>query len=211
MTWLVAAVYDYWMRASEEACLVQWRRELLREVAGEVLEVGAGTGAMLPHYSTAVTQLVLAEPDRHMRRKLERKRGASPCPQLEVSDASLDGLPMPEASFDAVVSSLVLCSVQDPHVALTEIFRVLRPGGRFLFIEHVAAPEQSGRLVWQRCLEPVWKRVAGNCHLTRDTEAVVRAAGFQIERIERESIRKAMPVLQPSIRGVARKPALYGS
>ena len=113
---------------------------------------------------------------------------------------------MPDASFDAVVCTLVLCSVQDVQVALTEIFRVLRPGGRLLFVEHVAARQHSTRLAWQRRLEPIWKRVAGNCHLTRDTEQAIRAVGFQFERIERESMRKAMPLIRPCIRGAARKP-----
>lgn len=210
MPWFVAAVYDRWMRASEEACLVQWRQELLQDLEGEVLEVGAGTGAMLPHYPSLLTRLVLAEPDPHMRRRLGRKRSASAFPRLELSDASLEGLPMPDASFDAVVCTLVLCSVQDVQVALTEIFRVLRPGGRLLFVEHVAARQHSTRLAWQRRLEPIWKRVAGNCHLTRETEQAIRAVGFQIERIERESMRKAMPFIRPfigpCIRGAARKP-----
>ena len=211
VAWFVAAVYDRWMRVTEVACLGQWRRELLRDLEGEVLEVGAGTGAMLPYYPMTVTRLVLAEPDRYMRRRLEMKRGTSAFKRLELSDASLDGLPMPDESFDAVVCMLVLCSVQDMHAALAEIFRVLRPGGRLLFVEHVAARQHSTRLAWQRRLEPLWKRVAGNCHLTRDTEAAIHRVGFQIERIERESMRKAMPFIRPCIRGAARKPTLRGS
>jgi ubiquinone/menaquinone biosynthesis C-methylase UbiE len=208
MSWFVAAVYDHWMRAVETACLFQWRAELLRDLEGEVLEVGVGTGANLPHYPKTVKRLVLAEPDRHMRRRLQVRCGSSGFPQAEVSDASLHGLPMSDASFDAVVSTLVLCSVPDLHAALAEVFRVLRPGGRFVFLEHVAADRNPTRLKWQRRVEPVWKRVAGNCHLTRRTEQAILAAGFQIEWIERESMRKAMPLARPSIRGAARKPAL---
>lgn len=196
------------MRAAEAACLFEWRAELLRDVEGEVLEVGVGTGANLPHYPMAVKRLVLAEPDRHMRRRLHVRCGSSGFPEAEVSDASLHGLPMPDASFDAIVSTLVLCSASDLHVALAEVFRVLRPGGRFLFLEHVAADHNPTRLKWQRRVEPVWKRVAGNCHLTRRTEQAILAAGFQIERIKRESMRKAMPLARPSIRGAARKPGL---
>jgi ubiquinone/menaquinone biosynthesis C-methylase UbiE len=194
------------MRRLETACLFAWRGELLRDLQGEVLEVGAGTGANLPHYPQAVTRLVLAEPNPHMRRRLVARRGSGSSP-AEVSDASLERLPIPDASFDAVVSTLVLCSVPDMHAALAEIFRVVRPGGRLLFLEHVAAESSSKRFQWQRRGEWLWRHLAGNCHLTRKTEQAILDAGFQIERIERENMPKAMPLASPGIRGVARKPA----
>jgi ubiquinone/menaquinone biosynthesis C-methylase UbiE len=203
MSWLMAAIYDGMMRASEEACLGQWRAELLRELSGSVLEVGAGTGATLALYPKTVTRLVLCEPDPHMRRKLEAKRGSAG--GMEISDASIQDLAFEESSFDAVVSSLVLCSVQDPQAALAQIRRVLKPGGRLVFLEHVAADGKPNRLKWQRRIEPVWKHLMGNCHLTRRTEAAIEAAGFRIERIQRESMRKALPVCRPSIRGIARR------
>lgn len=202
MSWLMAAVYDRFMKVSEEACLGKWRAELLADLSGEVLEVGAGTGSTLSLYPKAVTRLVLAEPDPHMRRRLrEKPRPAG----VEVSDASLEKLPFDDRSFDAVVCSLVLCSVRDQTAALAEIARVLRPGGRLVFLEHVAADGKPDRLKWQGRIEPVWKHLMGNCHLTRRTEAAIAAAGFEFERIERESIRKALPIVRPSIRGSARK------
>ena len=203
MSWLMAAVYDGMMRASEEACLAQWRAELLRELSGAVLEIGAGTGATLALYPKTVTRLVMCEPDPHMRRKLEAKRGAAA--HMEISASSIQDLSFEENSFDAVVCSLVLCSVPDPQAALAQIRRVLKPGGRLVFLEHVAADGKPNRLKWQRRIEPVWKRLMGNCHLTRRTEAAIEAAGFRIERIQRESMRKALPVCRPSIRGIARK------
>jgi ubiquinone/menaquinone biosynthesis C-methylase UbiE len=202
MSWLMAAVYDRFMKVSEEACLARWRADLLRDLSGEVLEVGAGTGSTLGLYPKAVTRLVMAEPDPHMRRKLLEKRGT-----IEVSDAPAEKLPFDQASFDAVVCSLVLCSVRDQAAALAEIARVLRPGGRLLFLEHVAAEGKPERLKWQGRIEPVWKHLMGNCHLTRRTEAAIAAAGLEIETIQRESIRKALPIVRPSIRGVARKRA----
>ena len=201
MSWLMAAIYDGMMRGSEAACLGQWRAELLRELSGSVLEVGAGTGATLALYPKAVTRIVMCEPDPHMRRKLEAKRPAN----VEVSEAAIESLPFEKESFDAVVSSLVLCSVRDPQAALAQLRRVLKPGGRLVFLEHVAADGKPNRLKWQRRIEPVWKHLMGNCHLTRRTEAAIEAAGFRIERIHRESMRKALPVCRPSIRGIARR------
>ena len=205
MSWLLASIYDRFMRVSEEACLRNWRAALLHDLKGEVLEIGAGTGANLPHYPQSVARLVLSEPDPHMRRKLHKKCNALGLPHAEVSDASIAALPMTDASLDAVVCSLVLCSVPDQSAALAAIARVLKPGGRLVFLEHVAADGKPGRLKWQRRIEPIWKHLMGNCHLTRRTEAAILAAGFEIETIERESIRKALPIVRPSIRGVARK------
>jgi ubiquinone/menaquinone biosynthesis C-methylase UbiE len=201
MSWLMAAIYDGMMRGSEEACLGQWRAELLRELSGAVLEIGAGTGATLSLYPKTVTRLVMCEPDPHMRRKLAAKRPV----HVEIFDASIEKLPFEKESFDAVVCSLVLCSVPDQAAALAQIRRVLKPGGRLVFLEHVLAEGKPNRLKWQRRVEPVWKHLMGNCHLTRRTEAAIEAAGFRIERIQRESMRKALPVCRPSIRGIARK------
>ena len=204
MSWLMAAVYDRFMQVSEEACLASWRAELLRDLSGAVLEVGAGTGVSLAHYPKTLARLVLCEPDPHMRRKLGEKIAAAGA-KAELCDAAAEKLPFPDASFDAVVGALVLCSVRDQSAALAEIARVLKPGGRLVFLEHVAADNKPERLKWQRRIEPVWKHLMGNCHLTRRTEAAIAAAGLRIERIQRESIRKALPIVRPSIRGVARK------
>jgi ubiquinone/menaquinone biosynthesis C-methylase UbiE len=205
MSWLMSALYDRFMRQSEQACLERWRGELLHDLSGSVLEVGAGTGATLAHYPAAVSRLVLCEPDPHMRRKLQARAAALAPGRIEVVDCPAQALAFPAGSFDAVVSSLVLCSVPDQNAALADIRRVLKPGGRLVFLEHVAADSNPPRLKWQKRVEPVWKHLMGNCHLTRRTEAAILAAGFRIERVERESIRKAMPLVRPSIRGVAVK------
>jgi len=106
-----------------------------------------------------------------------------------------------------VVSSLVLCTVPDPEATLAEVVRVLAPGGRLIFLEHVADDERPDRLRWQTRLEPLWKRLAGGCHLTRRTHETITAAGLQLEQLERASMRKANPLTRRSIRGVARKPS----
>jgi ubiquinone/menaquinone biosynthesis C-methylase UbiE len=208
MSWLMAAVYDRFCKGMEEAGLSDWRAALLRSLEGHVLEIGAGTGLNLPHYPDHLERLVLTEPDPHMRGQLERKHGHRLGGRVEFVGAPVEALPAEDASFDAVVSTLVLCSVPDPSRALREIHRVLKPGGSYVFLEHVAADphEHAARLRWQRRIEPLWKRVAGNCHLTRETEAHIRGAGFEVRWLERESMRKALPIVRPSIRGVASRP-----
>lgn len=202
----MAAMYERVTRDAEEACLRQWRSELLASLGGRVLEVGAGTGLNVPHYGRGVAHVVLSEPDPWMRRRLaDRVRTDARVPAAVV-DASIEHLPFPDGTFDAVVATLVLCSVPDQARALAEIRRVLAPGGRFAFIEHVAAVGRPRRLKWQRRLEPLWKHAAGNCHLARNTEQAISAAGFSLERITRESMRKVVPVVRPTIRGIALSP-----
>lgn len=206
MSWMMSAIYDRFMQGTEEACLRQWRADLLEGLNGDVLEIGAGTGVSLSAYPAAVSHLILSEPDRHMRRKLDAAVRANRHASAEILDASLPTLPLGDDSCDAVVSILVLCSVSDLDRSLAEVHRVLRPGGRLAFLEHVAAETRPDRYKWQRRLEPFWKLIAGGCHLTRRTEDAIRRAGFEVESIQRESIRKAHPLVRPSIRGIARKP-----
>ena len=200
----MAAIYDRFMSGMERACGDAWRSDLLGALRGDILEIGAGTGVNLGHYHD-VTRLVVAEPEPNMRKKLKAKiesLGERPAKSLEIVEWESERLPCADASFDAVVSTLVLCSVQDPTKSLAEIKRVLKPGGRLVFWEHVIA-EKPNRLKWQRRVEPVWKRVFGNCHLCRDTAGAIEKAGFTIETIKRESARKALPVVRPTIRGAA--------
>ncbi len=201
---LGALLYDCTLSRAEMACLGDWRRALLAEAHGDVLEIGAGTGASLPHYPPGVRRLVLAEPDASMRSRLKRKVGERP--DVTVVDATAESIPLPDEAFDVVVSMLVLCSVDSPGRSLAEVWRVLRPGGCLLFLEHVAADGQPGRLRWQRFLEPAWRLMAGNCHLTRHTEEAIGEMGFQLEAVQRESIRRVAGVVRPSIRGLARRP-----
>jgi ubiquinone/menaquinone biosynthesis C-methylase UbiE len=198
----MAAIYDRFMQGSEEACLLGWRKELLAGLHGDVIEVGAGTGANVVHYPERVKRLVLAEPDAHMRARLEKALHGR---DVELCDAPAEALPFPDASFDAVVCTLVLCSVPDPAAVLREVVRVLRPGGTFVFLEHVAAEPGSSRRAWQGRIEPFWKHLAGNCHLTRPTGETMREVGLLVDHEKQESMRKAMPWLRPTIRGHAHK------
>jgi ubiquinone/menaquinone biosynthesis C-methylase UbiE len=198
----MAATYDRFMARTEAACLSEWRGALLGDLTGDVLELGSGTGVNLAHFGTGVTRLVLTEPDPHMRRLLERRAASSDLP-VEVVDAGAGRLPFPDASFDAVVATLVLCTVPDPAGALREARRVLKPGGQLVFLEHVAAPAGTKRRAWQRRVDPIWKHVAGGCHLTRETEAAIAGAGFALGDVQRESMRKSIPLIRPTVRGVA--------
>jgi len=202
---LMAHFYDRVMRGSEEACLLEWRRDLLAGVHGQVLEVGAGTGVNVPLYPPNATRVVMSEPDPPMRAKLVDTLEGAARESIEVSDGSLQSLPFPDGSFDFVTCMLVLCSVPDQQHAIGEIRRVLVPGGRLVFMGHVSAEGRPRRAKWQRRLEPLWKRVSGNCHLTRRTEQAILDGGFDLEQIERESIRKASPLVRTSVRGVAVK------
>ena len=207
MSRFLAAIYDGFMRESERACLGAWRAELLGGLAGAVAEVGAGTGINLPHYPSAVTELTLAEPDRAMRQHLSARRSAEPCraQRVEIVDAPAEVLPFGDASLDAVVGTLVLCTVRDPAAVLAEVRRVLKPGGAYVFIEHGAAEEGSSRLRWQRWIEPAWGVIADGCRLTRRADEAIARAGLRIETSRRESMQKAWPVMRPTIRGVARR------
>jgi len=201
---LGAWMYDRSLSGAEAECLGDWRRELLLGARGDVLEIGAGTGANIAHYPPSVRRLVLAEPNAGMRARLKRKLGDRP--EVTVIDATAEVIPLPDRAFDVVVSTMVLCSVDSPGRSLAEVWRVLRPGGCLLFLEHVAAEGRPDRLRWQRLLEPVWRCMAGNCHLTRHTLDVIAEMGFTLEDARRESIRKVHGVVRPSIRGVARRP-----
>jgi ubiquinone/menaquinone biosynthesis C-methylase UbiE len=195
-------MYDRFLQGAEDAGLADWRRELLRSARGVVLELGAGTGGNLTLYPSGLSRLVLSEPDRHMRSILQRKLGTRQ--DVDVLAAPAEDLPFPRESFDTVVATLVLCSVGDPGRALSEIHRVLRPGGSFLFLEHVGAPTGTWTRRAQAALEPVWKRLAGNCHLTRETGPLLEASGFELAACTEEPLPGSSTLTGGSIRGVAR-------
>ncbi len=171
--------YDTCMRPLERRFLEVRRRRLIPHAVGEVLEIGGGTGANLPFYGTAVTSLVFTDPDPAM---LWIAAAKPRPPHLTVTflEATAEALPFPAASFDTVVTTLVLCSVSNPLQALAEIRRVLRPGGRFLALEHVRPRGWLGYLA--DALTPLQKRLAAGCHLNRQTHRDIRRAGFSIHR-----------------------------
>jgi ubiquinone/menaquinone biosynthesis C-methylase UbiE len=202
---LFAAGYDKFMAGPEKAVLRGHREALIDRARGGVLEIGGGTGANLPFYGEGVGELVLTEPEEPMARRLERKLAGYSLP-ARVVRAPAEQLPFEDGSFDFVVSTLVLCTVDDPARALGEIHRVLKPGGELVFLEHVRSDDP--RLArWQDRLHGINVRVGHGCHCNRRTLENIEGAGFSIAELEHDRMRKAPPIVRPLIAGVARASA----
>jgi SAM-dependent methyltransferase len=202
-TWgrLFAATYDRGLKATEEAGLREMRRELLAGAGGRTVEIGAGTGANLELYPDAVESLTLTEPDPHMAKRL-RARLEGSGRAAEVIAAPAENLPLETGSFDTAVATLVLCTVPDPQAAVAELARVLRPGGKLLFIEHVRA-EDAGLARWQDRCERPWRFLADGCHCNRDTLATLAASRLEPDAVEHGRTPKAPPIVRPLICGSA--------
>jgi ubiquinone/menaquinone biosynthesis C-methylase UbiE len=200
-----AALYDRGLKSTEEAGLGEMRRELLAGAAGRTIELGAGTGANLDLYPDAVTELVLSEPDPHMAKRL-RRHLADSGRAATVAEDPAENLPFPNDSFDTAVATLVLCTVPDPASALAELARVLRPGGRLLFIEHVRSTDPATAR-WQDRLERPWRFFADGCHCNRDTIATLGASPFEPPEVEHGTVPKAPPIVRPLVHGEALLPS----
>jgi ubiquinone/menaquinone biosynthesis C-methylase UbiE len=179
------------------------RRRLLAGLTGRILEIGAGNGLNFLHYPATVTQVLAVEPEPYLRRLALAAARQAPVP-IRVVAGTAEVLPAPDASFDAVVASLVLCTVADPDQALAEVRRVLRPGAMLRFYEHVRASDP--RLArWQDRLERPWGWLVGGCHPNRDTVAAIGAAGLQVVQLDRFDL-QAMPALaRPHVLGAAER------
>ena len=184
--------------------VIAGRRKLLAPAKGRVLEVGAGTGVNLPHYPESVGELVVTDGLDGMLRRAER-RARRLGREVVTVRAPVESLPYPDGSFDTVVGSLVLCSVVDQDRALAEIRRVLRPGGRYLFLEHVRSddPKLARR---QDRLERLWRAVTFGCHPNRDTLPRIEAA-FDVEKVERGELPAGPRIVRPYVIGRALKRA----
>jgi len=177
-----SAMYDPLLWVGERAGMAQRRAALLRRTRGHVLELGAGTGLNLPHYPDDLDELTLTEPAAPMVSKLERraKKSKRDC---RVVVAPAEQLPFEDDSFDTVVSTLVLCTVDDPRRSIDEIARVLRPGGQLLFLEHVRS--DSPRLArWQDRLHRPWHAFAAGCNANRATVDLLRESPLEVEAVE---------------------------
>ena len=199
-TWgrLFALGYDRFQRRAEDAGMRDRRAEFLAQASGRCLEIGSGTGLNLDRWPQGV-ELVLSEPNPYMATRLRRKAGSG-----EVVEAPAERLPFPDGSFDTVAVTYVLCTVPEPAAALREIARVLKPGGRLLFLEHVRSPD-PGLARWQDRLHGAWYLFGNGCHCNRDTFHAIQASPLEIERVERDEIPAAVPLVRPMLVGAARR------
>ena len=194
---------------AEAAGQAETRRKLLSEASGRTLEIGAGSGFNLPHYTEAVTELVVSEPSPHMREHLRERLESDPPPvgSWELADASAESLPFDDASFDTVTGGFIMCSIPDPERALAEIARVLKPGGRYIFLEHVHAGDGTMLGRFQDLIEIPHRYIAAGCHPNRRTGDLIKNSPLEIERLVRGEQPKAPPSVKPTIRGNAVRPS----
>jgi ubiquinone/menaquinone biosynthesis C-methylase UbiE len=198
-----ARFYDRALKATEENGLGAMRTALLAQARGRVVEIGAGTGVNVGLYGEGIEDLTLVEPDPHMAARLRARlaEGGGGAAK-HLIEAPAESLPFPDDTFDTAVATLVLCTIPDPVAAIDELARVLKPGGRLLFIEHVRSDDPA-RARWQDRLEKPWRFMADGCYCNRDTEANLRASAFEVETVEHGKMPKAAPIVRPLIRGTA--------
>lgn len=198
--WLFAKVMN---KGSDthDLMIAPYKRRLLSDLHGDLLEIGPGTGANFEFFAPDV-RWVGVEPNPYMHRYL-RATAAAQGRSIELHTGYTEALPIDDQSMDAVVSSLVLCSVHDLDASLAEIRRVLRPGGRFVFLEHVAAPAGSRQRKVQDGVRPLWSFLADGCHPNRELWRAIEEAGFS--QVEIEHFHVDMPIIRPHIAGYAIK------
>jgi ubiquinone/menaquinone biosynthesis C-methylase UbiE len=198
---IFAAAYDKALAGSEKAGLADRRQELVSKAHGRVLEIGAGTGLNLPYYPTTVDEIVFTEPEQPMAKRLEAKLVAAGR-QGRVIRAPAEKLPFEDDSFDTVVCTLVLCTVDDPDHAISEVARVLRPGGQFLFLEHVRADDPK-LARWQDRLAGIWRKIGHGCNPNRPTPSVIERSPLAMQEIEKSEFPKSPAIVRPLVTGRA--------
>lgn len=203
---IFAWIYERIARSMERGPVGRYRRELLAPLQGRVVEIGAGTGENIKHYSPLVTQVVLTEPDHFMLKRAIRK-DEHRAPGLEFVRAAGEGLPFADESFDAAVATLMLCSVSDQQVVLGEIMRVLRPGGTFCFFEHVLDEDSPKIARRQHRWAGTWSAIGAGCHPDRATADAIADAGFDVTEIRRFPMPGAPRMVRPHILGESLKPS----
>lgn len=196
-----ALLYDPAFWIGEKAGMADRRRSIVSQAKGKTLEIGAGTGLNFDYYTAEAEPLVLSEPEENMAKILSKRVDASGR-TAEIVRAPGELLPFDDDSFDTVVGTLVLCTVEDPAASIAEVKRVLKPGGRYLLIEHVRA--ESERLArWQDRMNKPWGVLADGCNCNRETAQLLEAGGFDIAEVRVDRWRLVPPLVKPLISGVA--------
>jgi ubiquinone/menaquinone biosynthesis C-methylase UbiE len=193
--------WDWAMQRAEDSGLRELRRGVLAAASGRTIDIGAGTGANIGLFPDAVTELLFVEPDPHMVKRLRPKLRASGL-AAEVVRAGAEELPLESSSVDTAVFALSLCTIPRPAVALAEVARVLRPGGRVLFLEHVRA-SNPGPARWQDRLWKAWRFSCDGCNCNRDTVATIEASPLTLERVEGGVMLKVPRLVRPLALGSA--------
>jgi ubiquinone/menaquinone biosynthesis C-methylase UbiE len=202
---LFARWYPWLMARAERAGQADIRRAQLSHARGKTLEIGAGNGFSIPHYTGQVDELTLIEPNRELRALLAGPvRDAAPR-DVVLADGDVHALDYPDATFDTVTASLVFCSVSDPRRALAEVHRVLKPGGRFLFHEHVRGT--GVRAFLQDLMTPLQRWIADGCHANRDFESLLSDSPLELETLTRTRMPASVPTIVPLVVGTARRVA----
>lgn len=198
---IFAALYDPVMWGLERTVLPRHREYLARDLSGAVLDLGAGTGAMFPYLAAVEDGLSLhaIEPDPNMRQRAARKARDLGL-DVDLRDAGAGDLPYDDDAFDAVIASIVFCTIPDVDAALEEVARVLKPRGELRFLEHVHSDGLRGRV--QNAVTPLWRRVAGGCHPNRDTNAAI-AADPDLDLVDLDRLDVGFGVIKPFVRGTA--------
>lgn len=179
----------------------QLRETLLQLASGEVLEIGFGTGLNLRHYPTTITRLSIIDPATLLPAKVARRMAAAPYP-IQTTHVTAENLPFPDRQFETVVSTWTLCTIPDPVLALHEVGRVLKPGGRFLFLEHGRSDDRT-IAVWQDRLNPIQNVMGCGCHLNREIDRLITQSGLTIAYLDRFSMEGVPRLVGEMYRGTA--------
>jgi len=181
----------------------QLRETLLQLASGEVLEIGFGTGLNLRHYPTTITHLSIIDPATLLPAKVTRRMAAAPYP-IQTTHIKAENLPFPDRQFETVVSTWTLCTIPDPVLALHEVGRVLKPGGRFLFLEHGRSDDRT-IAAWQDRLNPIQNVMGCGCHLNRQIDRLITQSGLTIAHLDRFSMQGVPRLVGEMYRGTATK------
>jgi ubiquinone/menaquinone biosynthesis C-methylase UbiE len=197
---LFARIYDRALARGEKAGMRDLRAEVVAEARGDVLEIGAGTGLNLNHYASSVASLTLTDPEAPMVAQLHKRAQGHPLAPT-ILEAPAESLPFADDSFDAVVSTLVLCTVTDVNATLAEVRRVLRPGGALLLVEHVRGDDDLAR--WQDRLHGPWKAIGYGCNCNLNTAVSLEQAGFDAAGLQAQHWKAVPPIIAPLLVGAA--------